>query len=509
MNVLYLLSDDMRASIGSYGIPSLHTPNLDRLASSSLLFQHAYCQISVCSPSRQSFMTGLRPDKHKVFNFIDSNPVDTQAIPGHFRDHGYLTLGLGKTFHEQQGSWNADRYFNTTGRAGRPYYQYKANKCPIGNEGGGQCISPDEEIYDYHLRTETIEYLQHAAEWSREENGKPFFLMAGFRDPHAPWAAPKRMYDLYDEDSIDLPPPGSKTLGEDTPLIAWSAQLNVCLANGTSFPYSYDEPVSDEVMRNQRRAYYSSVSYVDEHIGAILDTLDAEGLTNSTIVVFHSDHGYSLGEHGYWEKKSNFDLTIRVPLIISVPGKTDHGSVTSELVELIDIFPTLSSLAGLPPPTDVDGLDFSSLFDMEALRVSVGDENSNVQVRGARQVVTQRRDAAFHQFPACNTPSFNSTRRQCNYTPASEFNFMGYSIRTKEWRYTLWLAWDRELLEAKWDGDYADELYDHKGDDSSEFGKYEQINLAAERQDVVQELRTKLKAHFFQKVRDEYSRVDL
>jgi len=280
MNVLYLLSDDMRASIGSYGVPSLHTPNLDRLASSSLLFQHAYCQISVCSPSRQSFMTGLRPDNHKVFNFIDSNPVDTQAIPGHFRDHGYLTLGLGKTFHEQQGSWNADRYFNTTGRAGRPYYQYKANECPIGNEGGGQCISPDEEIYDYHLRTETIEYLQHAAEWSREENGKPFFLMAGFRDPHAPWAAPKRMYDLYDEDSIDLPPTGSKTLGEDTPLIAWSAQLNVCLANGTSFPYSYDKPVSDAVIRNQRRAYYSSVSYVDEHIGAILDTLDAEGLTN-------------------------------------------------------------------------------------------------------------------------------------------------------------------------------------------------------------------------------------
>ena len=216
MNVLYLLSDDMRADVGAYGISSVvHTPNLNRLASSSLLFQHAYSQISVCSPSRQSFMTGLRPDTNKVFNFIDSNPLDTQAIPGHFRNHGYLTLGLGKTFHEEQGSWNADRYFNTTGRAGRPYYKYKANECPVGNEGGGQCIIRDEDIYDYHLRKQTIEYLKHAADWSREEDGKPFFLISGFRDPHAPWAAPKRMYDLYDEDDIDLPPSGSKTLGKD------------------------------------------------------------------------------------------------------------------------------------------------------------------------------------------------------------------------------------------------------------------------------------------------------
>ena len=491
MNVLYLLSDDMRADIGAYGISSVHTPHLDKLASSSFLFQHAYSQISVCSPSRQSFMTGLRPDTNKVFNFIDSNPLDTQAVPGHFRDHGYLTLGLGKTFHEELGSWNADEYFNTTG-SGRPYYKYKANECPIGNEGGGQCIIPDEDIYDYHLRTQTIDYLKHAAEWSREENGKPFFLMAGFRDPHAPWAAPKRMYDLYDEDGIDLPPPESKTLGKDTPLIAWSAQLNVCLANGTSFPYSYDIPVSDEVMRNQRRAYYSSVSYVDEHIGAILDTLEEEGLADSTIVVFHSDHGYALGEHGYWEKKSNFDATIRVPLLIKVPGITDDGGVVSDLVELIDAFPTISSLAGLPPPMNVDGVDLSGLFSAESSDVEKGRN----RVRGSRQTVSQHKDAAYHQFPACNTPSFNSTRRQCNYTPASDFDFMGYSIRTKDWRYTIWLPWDGKILEATWDGDYADELYDHAGDDSSAFGKYEQVNMAAERQDVAKMLRRKLKAYF-------------
>lgn len=256
---------------------------------------------------------------------------------------------------------------------------------------------------------------------------KAILSHGGLQRSTRPWAAPKRMYDLYDEDGIDLPPPESKTLGKDTPQIAWSAQLNVCLANGTSFPYSYDKPVADEVMRNQRRAYYSSVSYVDEHIGAILDILEEKDLADSTIVVFHSDHGYALGEHGYWEKR-NFDATIRVPLLIKVPGITDDGGLVSDLVELIDVFPTISSLAGLPPPMHVDGLDLSGLFNAESLEVEKGRN----RVRSARQVDSQHRDAAYHQFPACNTPSFNSTRRQCNYTPASDFDFMGYSIRTKD-----------------------------------------------------------------------------
>ena len=128
MNVLYLLSDDMRADWGAYALPT-KTPNLDRLAAEGLLFTHAYCQMSVCSPSRQSFMTSRRPDKNKVWNFLDHNPLSTQATPGHFRDAGYLALGLGKTFHENGGAWNADRYWSTDAR---PYYPYSANTCPIG-----------------------------------------------------------------------------------------------------------------------------------------------------------------------------------------------------------------------------------------------------------------------------------------------------------------------------------------------------------------------------------------
>ena len=284
----------MRADLGSYGIQDVQTPNLDKLASRSLRFEHAFCQIAVCAPSRMSFMTGLRPDHHKVWNFIDTNPPEVQAIPGHFRDHGWLALGLGKSFHQDHGTWNSEKYYNTTPPYGKPYFPYDRNTCPTGNEGGGQCVLPDSEIWDYTLRQKSLEYLRHAANYtqnsdSEESEQKRFFLMTGFRDPHAPWAAPQRMYDLYKDSEVQIPT--HKTLSNTTPLIAWSSQLNVCLANGTSFHYSYNKPVPDWVLRNQRKAYYASVSYVDEHIGVILQELDNLGLKNSTIVVFHSDHG--------------------------------------------------------------------------------------------------------------------------------------------------------------------------------------------------------------------------
>ena len=271
-NVLYILADDMRADWGAYGLP-VQTPNLDKLVGKGLVFQHAFSQISVCSPSRQSFLTfvvlvcasiscvridsyvsvfvhrSLRPDTNKVWNFIDANPMDTQAIPGHFRNNGYLSLGLGKTFHEDGGAWNADAYWNTTAR---PYYQYKVNTCPHGGEGGGHCILPDDDIWDYQLRLASVEALKYAANYFKNTS-TPFFLMTGFRDPHAPWAAPARMYALYNDSEIE--PAKHDALGKDTPLIAWSHQLAVMLSNGTEFEYSYDSPVPVWVMQDQRHAY--------------------------------------------------------------------------------------------------------------------------------------------------------------------------------------------------------------------------------------------------------------
>ena len=153
-----------------------------------------------------------------------------------------------------------------------------------------------------------MEYLTFAANHYKNTS-QPFFLMTGWRDPHAPWDAPQRMYDLYNVSTIQTAT--HQTLGTNVPLIAWSKQLNICLANGTSFPYSYDQPVPNWVQQNQRHAYYAAVSYVDEHIGAVLQVLKDERIENDTIVVFHADHGYALGEHGEWEKKSNMDIIVR------------------------------------------------------------------------------------------------------------------------------------------------------------------------------------------------------
>ena len=469
MNVLYLLSDDMRANWGTYGLPT-KTPNLDRLAAEGLLFTHAYCQMSVCSPSRQSFMTSRRPDKNKVWNFLDHNPLSTQATPGHFRDAGYLALGLGKTFHENGGAWNADRYWSTDAR---PYYPYSANTCPIGGEGGGHCVEEDDKIYDYRLRLAALDYLGFAAETWRNTS-RPFYMMVGFRDPHAPWAAPQRMYDLYDEAS--LAGPTHTTLDPSQPLIAWSDQLSVQLQNGTHFPFSPQHAVPDWVQRDQRHAYYAAISYVDEHIGALLARLDSEGLERRTIVVMHADHGYQLGEHGIWEKKSNFDLAVRVPLLVKVPGKPrSYGKKTASLTELVDVFPTLAALAGLPPPAGVDGTDVSALFD---------------------QPDAELKPAAFHQYPACGMAGeINRTRGGCNQTPRGQFDFMGYTVRTVDWRYTLWLPWDQQKLVAEWDAredpdKSRQELYEHHGDDSSSMDRWENVNVAASQPDVAARLRS-------------------
>ena len=375
------------------------------------------------------------PLSHQVWNFIDANPLNTTATPGHFRDHGYLTLGLGKTFHEAGGAWNADAYWSTDVL---PYYPYASNSCPHGNAGGGHCILPDDKIWDYTLLQATFKYLDHAMD-NYKNTSQPFYVMTGFRDPHAPWAAPQRMYDLYNESAIAVPE--HNVLDPTVPQIAWSHQLSVRLANGTDFPFGPYQAVPDWVNRNNRHAYYAAVSYVDEHIGQTLAKLKAAGLEDETIVVMHADHGYALGEHGMWEKKSNWDMAVRVPLMIKVPGKPrSAGRVTASYTDLVDVFPTLAAVAGLPAPAGVDGDDVSAVFD---------DPTAVVK------------SAAYHQYPACamdSTAGFNVTRGACNNTPRDKFDYMGYTVRTPEWRYTLWVGWDTATLAPRWDGPSAEEL---------------------------------------------------
>ena len=481
-NVLYIAVDDLRSDIGAYGLP-VKTPHIDQLAASGLRFTHAYCQLSVCAPSRMSFMTSRRPDTFGVWNFIDTVPNTTLSTPRMFRDAGYLTLGLGKTFHQDSGAWNAANTWSALEDGGLPYYPYEASTCPHGNEGGGHCMKDDVDIYDWNLTQTTLEYLDYAVNATQAGATRPFFLMTGFRKPHAPWEYPQRMWDLYTD--AEIATAEFDTLGATTPQVAWSNQLGVTLENGTSFPYSPYAPVPKWVQQDQRHAYYADVSYVDEHVGAILARLDATpGLRDATAVIFHADHGYHLGEHGEWEKKSNFDLVVRVPLIARVPWKPRAvGATTGALVELVDVMPTLASLLELPAPPGVDGADVSALFD-DPTGASGG-----------------AKPAAYHQYPVCGFGGWNATRDACNSTPKNEFDVMSYSVRTADWRYTLWLPWDNETLVARWDGgagESAEELYAHAGDDSTDMDRWENTNLAADAAyaDITAALRAQLRAQF-------------
>lgn len=408
-----------------------------------------------------------------------SGPDQVASVPRHFRDHGYLVLGLGKAFHQGNssanslGCWNDKNVWSHD--PAHACYPYTAGSCPHGSQGGGHCVQDDAEIYDSHLAVETVKYLEYAAE-NAKSTGQPFFVVSGYRKPHAPWQAPQRCYDLYNQSAIAVA--AHKTLPTGAPLVSWSQQLAVKLENGTSFQYSPTQAVPDWVAQDQRHAYYACISYVDEHVGMLLDTLERSGVRNETVVIFHSDHGYHLGEHGEWEKKSNFDLVVRVPLMISVPWMLKEATHTMALTELVDVGPTITALAGLPDMPGADGKDMSRLFQNPNL--------SNIS------------SYAFHQYPACGKPtSWNHTRQACNNVPRTEFWAMGYTVRSDEWRYTRWLRWDPDSLKAKWDSnDYAEELYNHKGDDSTNMDAFENQNLVRKFPLVAQQLFSVLDAFF-------------
>ena len=248
------------------------------------------------------------------------------------------------------------------------------------------------------------------------------------------------------------------------------------LENGTTFPFGPFAPVPEWVARDQRHAYMAAISYVDEHVGALVARLEAAGVADNTIIVFHADHGYATGQHGYWEKKANFDAIVRVPLIIKAPAKAAAaGRMAATFIDLVDVFPTLAALAGLPPPPGVDGEDLSAAFDAPG---------------------TPQKGVAFHQYPACGMKALNQTRSECNSTPRTQFDFMGYSVRTPQWRYTQWLAWDAAALAPRWDGAFEEELYAHAGDDGTSLEAWENENLAAANPAVATQLRAQLRAFF-------------
>ena len=410
LNVLFIAVDDMNVDLGCYGQPLASSPNIDRLAKQGVRFDRAYCQFPLCSPSRSSLMTGLRPDTTRVFDLqyhFRTGLPDVVTLPQAFMKAGYWAGRVGKIYHygnpgdigtsglDDPTSWM--EVVNPAGRDKTTLETDIINYTPKRGLGSAMAFlndkeGKDEEHTDGKVATEAIRLLE-------AHKDAPFFLAVGFYKPHTPYIAPQKYFDLHPMEKMVLPP------------IADDFQKSVpeaALASTKPWPYM---GVTPDQARECKQAYYAAISFVDAQIGRVLEALDRLKLRDSTVVVFWSDHGYHLGEHGLWMKQSCFEESAHVPMIISAPGKP-IGKVCPRTVEFVDLYPTLTDLAGVAAPKNLEGVSLRPLL-----------ENPSAEWK---------------------RPAFTQVQRGA---------FPGHSVRTERWRYT---EWDR--------GEKGAELYDHDAD---------------------------------------------
>ncbi|TWU55788.1 sulfatase [Rubripirellula reticaptiva] len=456
-NVLLIVADDLNCAIGPYGDQAAITPNLDRLAERGLVFKNAYCQQAVCNPSRSSFLTGLRPDTvgvddlRKGFRDTAAGGETLITLPQHFKNHGYFCQDIGKIFHnmsetQDRRSWSIDEVLHKGTHAADTVYtntpaalrKVKITKAPV---------TESLDVPDTAYRDGQIANLAAAMLRDYPADGQPFFLAVGFWRPHLPFVAPKKYWDQFDPKQIPLPEPAIAPV--DVPAIAMHDSREIRGYGGTPSNRAF----TTEEIRHYRHGYYASICFMDAQIGEILDALDEGGHQNDTIVVFTSDHGFHIGEQSLWGKTSNFELDARVPLIVADPvHPSGHGKATNSLAELVDLYPTLASLAGS------DG-DLNKQLEGESLAPVIATPMASVK------------DAAFTQH------------QQPFYGPETNWKAWGYSIRTSAWRYTEWRAIDDGKVIGR-------ELYDHTND------PLESRNVAASYPDVVDTHSAKLAKQF-------------
>lgn len=414
-NVLLLMADDLAVTLGCYGHPLAQTPHLDALARRGVLFERAYCQFPHCNPSRASVLSGLRPDTTRVTNNEDNlyaNLPDVVTLPRHFRQHGYATARCGKIFHlgvpsglesmDDPQAWD----FGTPFRDERPYPQSRTSAVSVAT-GKGQGLKwtettgADDDLVDGNFAKTAVAWLE------QRDPSKPFFLAVGFHRPHLPLVAPAKYFDLYPFENVTLPP--------EPPLREDEADIPAPARNGAVPGYTLT--ATPEQRRAAIRGYLATVSYMDAQAGRVLEALRRLGLEEQTIVIFTSDHGWHLGEHGLWHKRSLFEESARVPLLIAAPAAAGNGKRSSSLTELLDLYPTLCDLAALPPPPG---------FSLQGMSL---------------------RPVLFDPGASVHEAVFTQARR------GSEAQHWGRSVRTERWRCT---EWDQ--------GRSGIELYDHEND---------------------------------------------
>jgi iduronate 2-sulfatase len=457
-NILLLLVDDLKPTIGCYGDEAAITPNIDRLAARGMRFDAAYCNQAVCAPSRFTLMLGSHSTSTGLYGL--GSPLrqilpDAVTLPQYFSAHGYRTESLGKVFHIGHGNEGDPASFSV------PHFKDKVIEYvdPDSTDGGKLTreealftnqqlgniralprgaafespVAEDEDYADGRVAAETIKRLQ-AAKNRCDKKGTPFFIASGFVRPHLPFSAPKKYWDMYDPDKLPKP------VNEDFPKDAPSAALKRGGEIAAYKPIPTDRPIDKALQQELIHGYYASTTFADAQIGKVLDELDRLDLSRNTIVVLWGDHGFHLGDLGIWTKHTNYEQANRIPIILVAPGVAAPGSATTQPAGSVDIYPTLAELAGLPAPKGpqpMDGISLVPVLKNPAERV---------------------RNHAFHAYPK---------------------SMLGRAIRTERYRMVEWSRGD----------EVAYELYDYQED------PHETANQAEHRPEVMAELKAILEKY--------------
>lgn len=426
-NILFIAVDDLKPWVGAYGDKHAKTPGIDRLAREGIVFQSSYCQQAISAATRASLLTGMRPDKTRVWDLqTDLRQVNPNVVtlPQYFKSMGYETAGMGKIFHMESAgpghdapSWSIP-YRNPQ----CPVYALPTQRNSAGKGKATECADVSDDTYhDGKMTGMAIQLLD-----SLSRNKKPFFLAVGFLKPHLPFVAPKKYWDLYQRDEFETAPYQKKAL--NSPDVAYHPSGE--LKSYTDIPQfdSYSEKELDHLPVDKQKelihGYYAAMSYTDAQILQLLNELERLGLQKNTIVVLWGDHGWHLGDHGLWNKHTNFEQATHTLLMMRIPGK-QKGIKPVATCEFVDIFPTLCELSGIPVPGYLDGQSLVPAIDHPEKEVKA---------------------YALSQYPRGNDK-------------------MGYSIRTKQFRYTVWFAggfrtslpYDPKLVIAR-------EMYDYEKD---------------------------------------------
>lgn len=451
MNVLFIMADDLNNDLGYYGNTEVYSPNLDKLAAEGVFFNRAYSQSPICGPSRASMLTGLRPATTNVIinesDFRDYVP-DAVTLPQLFKNNGYYSGRVGKIFH-----YGVPGDIGTNGVDDSISWVERFN--PIGvdkfEEDSLIFLTPGKNLggaLAYHATDETDslhtdgKLTIRAIKMLEEHKDKPFFIAVGYFRPHVPFIAPRKYFDLYDTDNIEIrkEPENDR---DDIPELAMAT---------TKVP---DFGMTEKEQKLAILGYYACISFVDHQVGLLLKALERLELDDNTLVVFMSDHGYNLGEHGMWEKFNLFEESDRIPLLFRVPGLNHAENHTNGIVEMLDIYPTIAELCGLKVPDYLHGSSFVPLL-----------KNPEMSWREAAISEVGR----WTERNPLNRDSANWNSK-----------LMGKSVRTDEWRYTEW-----------GDGDFGRELYNHQSDQ----GEFKNLSNQVELKSTMQQL----KENYFEKM---------